>query len=51
VKFLVDAQLPPMLADWLRKAGHEALHVQDVGFATRMTRPFAPMLAKTASSS
>lgn len=30
MKFLVDAQLPPALADWLRKAGHEAQHVQDV---------------------
>jgi predicted nuclease of predicted toxin-antitoxin system len=31
VKFLVDAQLPPMLAEWLRKAGHEAQHVREVG--------------------
>jgi predicted nuclease of predicted toxin-antitoxin system len=30
VKFLVDAQLPPMLAAWLRKAGHEAQHVQEI---------------------
>jgi len=30
VKFLVDAQLPPILADWLRQIGHEAQHVQDV---------------------
>jgi predicted nuclease of predicted toxin-antitoxin system len=30
VKFLIDAQLPPMLAQWLRKAGHEAQHVQEV---------------------
>jgi len=30
VKFLIDAQLPPMLAEWLRKAGHDALHVQEV---------------------
>ena len=31
MKFLVDAQLPPTLAEWLRKAGHEAQHLQDVG--------------------
>ena len=30
MKFLVDAQLPPMLAEWLRRAGHETKHVQDV---------------------
>lgn len=30
MKFLVDAQLPPKLAEWLRKAGHDAKHVQDV---------------------
>jgi predicted nuclease of predicted toxin-antitoxin system len=30
VKFLVDAQLPPQLAVWLRKAGHDAHHVQEV---------------------
>ena len=31
MKFLVDAQLPPALARWLREAGHEASHVEDVG--------------------
>ena len=30
MKFLVDAQLPSALADWLRKTGHDAQHVQDV---------------------
>lgn len=30
MKFLVDAQLPPALAVWLRKSGHEADHVRDV---------------------
>ena len=29
--FLVDAQLPPALVRWLREAGHEATHVEDVG--------------------
>lgn len=31
MKFLVDAQLPPALAGWLREAGHDAAHVEDVG--------------------
>jgi predicted nuclease of predicted toxin-antitoxin system len=31
VKFLIDAQLPPAVAGWLREAGHDAAHVEDVG--------------------
>ncbi len=31
MKFLVDAQLPPALAGWLREGGHDAAHVEDVG--------------------
>ena len=31
MKFLVDAQLPPALAHWLREAGHEAQAVGEVG--------------------
>ena len=31
MKFLVDAQLPPALAHWLRDAGHDAEAVRDVG--------------------
>jgi len=31
VKFLVDAQLPPALAQWLRDAGHDAQHVDELG--------------------
>lgn len=30
MKHLVDAQLPPALARWLREAGHAAVHVEDV---------------------
>lgn len=29
MRFLVDAQLPPALASWLRERGHEAHHVRD----------------------
>lgn len=31
MKFLVDAQLPPALAQWLREAGHEAEAVREIG--------------------
>lgn len=31
MKFLVDAQLPPFLAEWLRATGGEATHVEEAG--------------------
>jgi predicted nuclease of predicted toxin-antitoxin system len=31
MKFLIDAQLPPGLCQWLEMRGHEAEHVFDVG--------------------
>lgn len=31
MKFLIDAQLPPALAHWLREQGHDAEHVTDIG--------------------
>lgn len=33
MRFLVDAQLPPVLARWLVRQGHEAEHVMDAGLA------------------
>jgi predicted nuclease of predicted toxin-antitoxin system len=30
MKFLVDAQLPPALCDWLAGHGHDAVHVAEV---------------------
>ena len=30
MKFVVDAQLPPALASWLRGSGHEAQHVAEL---------------------
>ena len=29
MRFLIDAQLPPALADWLKTKGHEAEHVSE----------------------
>jgi predicted nuclease of predicted toxin-antitoxin system len=31
VKFIVDAQLPPALASWLRERGHDAASVREIG--------------------
>ncbi len=31
MKFIIDAQLPPALADWLRGRGHEAWACRDLG--------------------
>ena len=31
MKFLIDAQLPPALCQWLQARGHAAVHVYDIG--------------------
>ena len=31
MKFIIDNQLPPKLAQWITAQGHEALHLQEVG--------------------
>lgn len=31
MRLLIDAQLPPRLADWLREQGLDAVHVSEVG--------------------
>jgi predicted nuclease of predicted toxin-antitoxin system len=33
MRFLVDAQLPPALANWLAAQGHDAAHVADLDHA------------------
>ena len=33
MRFLVDAQLPPVLALWIAAKGHDAQHVADFGMA------------------
>lgn len=34
LRFLIDAQLPPSLTELFTQAGHEAVHVADVGLHT-----------------
>ena len=31
MSFLVDAQLPPDVAAWLRSRGHDAIHLNEIG--------------------
>ena len=38
LRFLVDAQLPSALAAYLRSAGHEAEHVQQIGLGAASDR-------------
>ena len=38
MKFLVDANLPPALAQWLASEGHEAQHVADLGMQAAADR-------------
>jgi predicted nuclease of predicted toxin-antitoxin system len=38
MKFLVDAQLPRRLAQWLQAEGHEAVHTRDLPKGNRAER-------------
>ena len=31
MRFLIDAQLPPVMARWLEESGHQAEHLEDAG--------------------
>lgn len=39
MKFLIDNALSPLLADGLKKAGHDAVHVRDYGLGTVEDEP------------
>lgn len=41
MKFLVDAQLPPGLANWIAARGQEAAHVADLGLLAASDREIA----------
>src|ERR1700680_2456051 len=32
MRFLLDMNLPPAMADWLRADGHDAVHVREIGY-------------------
>jgi predicted nuclease of predicted toxin-antitoxin system len=49
VKFLIDAQLPPAVAGWLREAGHDAAHVEDVGLREAEDGPIWTHALQTAA--
>ncbi len=34
MRFLLDMNLSPAMADWLRQEGHDAVHARDIGLAT-----------------
>ena len=33
MRFLLDMNLPPAMAGWLRAEGHDAVHVREIGLA------------------
>lgn len=33
MRFLLDMNLPPAMAEWLRSAGHDAVHIRELGLA------------------
>ncbi|HJU15945.1 MAG TPA: DUF5615 family PIN-like protein [Stellaceae bacterium] len=32
MRFLLDMNMPPAMAEWLRSEGHDAIHVSDAGY-------------------
>ena len=47
MRFLIDAQLPPSLAVFLREAGFDAEHVVDVGLLNETDRTIAAHAVKS----
>ena len=39
MNFLVDAQLPPALARWIDRQGHQATHIFEIGLETAKDGP------------
>jgi len=45
MKFLIDAQLPKRLCDWLRAKGYDALHTLDLNLGNRTPDATSVMLS------
>jgi len=53
VRFLVDAQLPRALSDWITREGHDSIHTFDLPNRIRTTwsahsKPLLPLLQQHA---
>ena len=49
MKFVIDAQLPPALGDWLRNHGHDAEHVAEVSLLSATDVEIAEHCVATAA--
>ena len=49
MRFLVDAQLPPVLARWLVERGYEAEHVADIGLQAASDRQILDFAEKSSA--
>jgi predicted nuclease of predicted toxin-antitoxin system len=47
VKFLIDNNLSPLLAEALKAAGHDAVHVRDSACRQLPTKPFFDVPARS----
>jgi len=47
VRFVVDANLSPVMAEGLRTEGHDAVHVVDIGLLTASDEATSPQPLRT----
>ncbi len=47
MKFIVDANLPPEVADWLRSRGHDAVAVREIGLRDSADGPIWEQALRT----